>query len=77
MARRAGTSLQTLIIDEGFGSQDDEGLSRIMDALYAIQNDFEKIIIVSHLSSLKEQFPVHFVVTKKPQGSIVTVLEND
>jgi exonuclease SbcC len=62
LARRAGTSLQTLIIDEGFGSQDDEGLSKIMDALYAIQNDFEKIIIVSHLPSMKEQFPVHFYI---------------
>ena len=77
LARRAGTSLQTLIIDEGFGSQDDEGLQRIMDAIYSIQDDFEKIIIVSHLSTMKEQFPVHFIVTKKPQGSVVTVLEND
>lgn len=77
LARRAGTSLQTLIIDEGFGSQDDEGLQRIMDAIYTIQDDFEKIIIVSHLSAMKEQFPVHFVVTKKPQGSVVTVFEND
>lgn len=77
LARKAGTSLQTLIIDEGFGSQDDEGLTRIMDALYAIQDDFEKIIIVSHLSSLKEQFPVHFVVQKKPHGSTVSVFEQD
>ena len=75
LARRAGTSLQTLIIDEGFGSQDEEGLSRIMDVLYKIQDDFEKIIIVSHLSSMKDQFPVHFVVDKQPQGSRVTVKE--
>lgn len=77
LARRAGTSLQTLIIDEGFGSQDDEGLQRIMDALYTIQDDFEKIIIVSHLSAMKEQFPVHFIVNKQPQGSVVSVFEND
>ncbi|MFT6765886.1 MAG: exonuclease SbcC, partial [Alteromonas naphthalenivorans] len=75
LARRAGTSLQTLIIDEGFGSQDEEGLSRIMDVLYKIQDDFEKIIIVSHLSSMKDQFPVHFVVDKQPQGSRVTIRE--
>jgi exonuclease SbcC len=75
LARRAGTSLQTLIIDEGFGSQDEEGLSRIMDVLYKIQDDFEKIIIVSHLSSMKDQFPVHFIVDKQPQGSRVTVKE--
>lgn len=75
LARRAGTSLQTLIIDEGFGSQDEEGLSRIMDVLYKIQDDFEKIIIVSHLATMKDQFPVHFIVNKQPQGSHVTIKE--
>jgi DNA repair protein SbcC/Rad50 len=75
LARRAGTALQTLIIDEGFGSQDEEGLSLIMDALYAIQEDFAKIIIVSHLAAMKDQFPVHFVVEKSAGSSIVTVVE--
>jgi len=75
LARRAGTSLQTLIIDEGFGSQDEEGLALIMDALYKIQDDFSKIIIVSHLPSMKDQFPVHFFIEKGPNGSTVTVIE--
>lgn len=77
LARRAGTSLQTLIIDEGFGSQDEEGLSHIMEALYKIQEDFAKIIIVSHLPTMKDQFPVHFVVHKGPEGSAITVIEQD
>jgi DNA repair protein SbcC/Rad50 len=75
LARRAGTSLQTLIIDEGFGSQDEEGISHIMDVLHKIQDDFAKIIVVSHLSTMKEQFPVHFLVHKGPQGSTVRVIE--
>ncbi len=75
LARRAGTSLQTLIIDEGFGSQDEEGLSHIMDALYKIQDDFAKIIIVSHLPYMKDQFPVHFVVHKTGQGSSIKIIE--
>jgi exonuclease SbcC len=75
LARRAGTSLQTLIIDEGFGSQDEEGLAHIMDALYKIQDDFAKIIVVSHLSAMKDQFPVHFLIEKKPLGSVVSVIE--
>jgi DNA repair protein SbcC/Rad50 len=75
LARRAGTSLQTLIIDEGFGSQDDDGLAHIMDAILRIQHDFCKVIIVSHLSTMKEQFPVHFVVHKNAQGSVVHVLQ--
>jgi DNA repair protein SbcC/Rad50 len=75
LARRAGTALQTLIIDEGFGSQDDEGLGHIMDALHKIQDDFSKIIIVSHLPTMKDQFPVQFYIEKGVQGSTVTVLE--
>ena len=75
LARRAGTSLQTLIIDEGFGSQDEEGLSHMLDALYKIQDDFAKIIIVSHLPFMKDHFPVHFVVHKSANGSSVKVIE--
>lgn len=75
LARRAGTSLQTLIIDEGFGSQDEEGLSNIMEAIYKIQDDFAKIIIVSHLDTMKNQFPVHMHVEKGANGSKVTVIE--
>lgn len=75
LARRAGTALQTLIIDEGFGSQDEEGLAHIMEALYAIQQDFAKIIIVSHLPEFKQNFPVHFIVEKGPTGSVVRVEE--
>lgn len=73
LARRAGTALQVLIIDEGFGSQDEEGLQRLMQALYTVQEDFEKIIIVSHLPEFKENFPVHFVVNKGATGSHVSV----
>jgi DNA repair protein SbcC/Rad50 len=75
LVRRAGTALQTLIIDEGFGSQDEEGLSHIMDAIHMIQTDFAKIIIVSHLPTMKDQFPVHFVVEKQAQGSKISVIE--
>lgn len=75
LARRAGTALQILIIDEGFGSQDEEGLGYIMDALYKIQDDFSKIIIVSHLPSMKDQFPVQFLVEKGVQGSTVSIIE--
>ena len=74
LARRAGTSLQTLIIDEGFGSQDEEGLAHIMDALHKIQDSFSKIIIVSHLASMKDQFPTQFFVHKGPQGSTVNIV---
>lgn len=75
LAQRAGTSLQTLIIDEGFGSQDEEGLNLINNTLLKIQDHFAKIIIVSHLPSMKDQFPVHFVIDKTNSGSTVKVVE--
>lgn len=75
LARRAGTALQTLIIDEGFGSQDEDGLQRLMDAIYAIQKDFVKIIVVSHLAAFKNNFPVHFIVEKDSLGSTIRVEE--
>ncbi len=77
LARRSGTALQTLIIDEGFGSQDDDGLQHIMDVLYAIQQDFAKIIIVSHLPAMKNLFPVHFSIEKNSRGSYVQIIEQD
>lgn len=75
LAQRAGTALQTLIVDEGFGSQDEEGLTRITEALYTIKSDFSKIIIVSHLPEMKDSFPVHFIVEKQASGSVVIVEE--
>lgn len=75
LARRAGSSLQTLIIDEGFGSQDEEGLSRLMEAMYVIQEDFARIIIVSHLPIFKDNFPIHIMVEKLATGSQISVVE--
>lgn len=74
LARRAGTTLQTIFIDEGFGSQDEEGLQLIMDNIYKIQDEFAKIIIVSHLPEMKEQFPVQFIIEKKRSGSTVSIV---
>ncbi len=75
LARRAGTALQTLVIDEGFGSQDEEGLARIMNAIHSIRDDFHKVIIVSHLPEFKDNFPIHFIIEKAATGSVVKVEE--
>ena len=44
-----------------------------MQALYTVQEDFEKIIIVSHLADFKENFPVHFIVNKNATGSQINI----
>lgn len=73
LARRAGASLQTLIIDEGFGTQDAQGRERLVEAINAIQDDFEKILIITHIDELKDAFPVRIDVWKTPQGSQVAI----
>jgi len=58
--------LKTLVIDEGFGTQDEEGLEKLVQAINAIQSDFDKILVITHLSFLKDAFPVRIEVWKDP-----------
>ena len=74
LAQRAGSRLQTLVIDEGFGSQDEEGRARLAEAITAVQNDFEKILVITHLSELKEAFPSRIEVEKDLSGSHIEVI---
>ncbi|MEM7345708.1 MAG: SMC family ATPase [Chloroflexota bacterium] len=73
LARRAGAQLQTLVIDEGFGTQDGQGRERLVEAINAIQKDFEKIIIITHLEELKEAFPARIDVWKTSDGSHISI----
>lgn len=74
LTRRAGAKLQFLVIDEGFGTQDTTGRTRIVEVLDTIKNDFEKIIVITHLDELKEEFPVRVEVTKEADGSSFEVV---
>jgi DNA repair exonuclease SbcCD ATPase subunit len=74
LARRAGAPLPTLIIDEGFGSQDAGGRERLVEAINSIQDDFEKILVITHIDEMKESFPVRIEVTKDSDGSKVQVI---
>lgn len=71
LARRAGTRLKTLVIDEGFGTQDAKGISRLIEAINTVSSDFEKIIIITHMNDLKEAFPAKLEVYKTIDGSQV------
>ena len=74
LARRAGARLPTLIIDEGFGTQDGSGRERLVDAINSIQEDFDKILVITHIEELKEAFPVRLEVTKTEEGSQVRII---
>jgi len=73
LAQRAGARLQTLVIDEGFGSQDPEGRKGLLKAINAVRTDFAKILVITHIDELKDAFPVRIEVTKQPGGSQVRV----
>jgi exonuclease SbcC len=73
LARRAGARLETLVIDEGFGSQDLEGRERLVEAIQAIQDEFAKILVITHIEDLKDRFPTRIEVSKGPGGSQVAV----
>jgi exonuclease SbcC len=69
LAGRAGTALQFLMIDEGFGTQDTEGCERLIAALNDIADEFACILIVTHMPQFKEAFQSRIEVYKTDQGS--------
>ena len=73
LAQRAGTALQLLIIDEGFGTQDSEGCERLIAAINAIAPDFCCILAVTHMPQFKEAFQHRIEVTKTMEGSQLTL----
>jgi exonuclease SbcC len=69
LARRAGAPLPTLIIDEGFGTQDSDGIEKLKEAINSIQDDFQKILVITHIDELRDVFPARIDVIKTEQGS--------
>ncbi len=74
LAGRKGARLQTLVIDEGFGSQDAMGRQRLVEAINLVRPDFAKILVITHLDELKDAFPTRIEVEKTGNGSTVRVI---
>lgn len=73
LAQRAGTPLQMLIVDEGFGTQDQAGCERLIAALTAISPDFACILTVTHMPHFREAFQTRIDVSKTAEGSQLTL----
>ncbi|MBN1202944.1 MAG: SMC family ATPase [Anaerolineae bacterium] len=73
LARRAGAQLRTLFIDEGFGTQDEQGRQRLVEAINAVQDHFDLVLVITHVEELRDAFPVQLTVEKTPDGSRVTM----
>jgi exonuclease SbcC len=73
LARRAGAPLPTLIIDEGFGTQDTTGIEKLKEAINSIQDEFDKILVITHMEEMRDAFPTRIDVIKTADGSTIEV----
>ncbi|GAL28611.1 exonuclease SbcC [Vibrio variabilis] len=69
-----GIRLDTLFIDEGFGSLDPESLDLAVQTLVELQQSGRTIGIISHVSELKEQMPLRLDVHASRVGSTVSLV---
>ena len=69
-----GIKLDTLFIDEGFGSLDSESLDLAIKTLIDLQSSGRMIGIISHVSELKEQMALRIDVNSARDGSSITTV---
>ena len=67
-ARAGGIRLDTLFIDEGFGSLDDETLDLAMRTLDELRQGGRTVGVISHVASMKDQLPAQVHVRATPRG---------
>ncbi|WP_313638285.1 SMC family ATPase [Paenibacillus sp.] len=63
-----GVSLETMFIDEGFGSLDEESLNKAIDTLIDLQQSGRMIGVISHVQELKQAIPAILEVKKTREG---------
>lgn len=71
-----GISMETMFIDEGFGTLDPESLENAIETLIDIQSTGRLVGIISHVPELKERIDARFEVTSTQSGSIVRFFED-
>jgi len=70
-ARAGGVRLDTLFVDEGFGSLDDETLELAMRTLDELRQGGRTVGVISHVAAMKEQLPAQLAVEATPEGPSV------
>ena len=67
-ASAGGVKLDTMFVDEGFGSLDEESLDQAMKALSSLSDGNRLVGIISHVADLKNRIDKQIVVTKEKSG---------
>ncbi|PRY75645.1 AAA family ATPase [Alkalibacterium olivapovliticus] len=72
-SQSGGVSVDTLFIDEGFGTLDSDSLDKAIQTLLDLHKKGRLVGIISHVDELKTRIPSHIVVEKTAEGSKVSV----
>jgi DNA repair protein SbcC/Rad50 len=72
-AEAAGTPMEALFVDEGFGTLDEDTLDEVMNVLDGLREGGRIVGIVSHVAELRQRIPSRVHVAKGRHGSHVTV----
>ncbi len=74
-ASAGGIQLDTMFVDEGFGSLDEETLQQALSALQSLSENGQRLVgIISHVHELKDRIPRQLVVRKDKAGGSHAVL---
>jgi len=76
-AEAGGFDLQTLFVDEGFGSLDEESLEQVMAVLDTLREGGRAVGIVSHVAELRTRIPHQLQVLKTQSGSRIRTEKRD
>jgi DNA repair protein SbcC/Rad50 len=63
--------LDSLFLDEGFGTLDAETLETVVSAIEQLGGDDRTVGVITHVADLAERLPARLIVTKSPRGSTV------
>lgn len=69
-----GLDIETLFVDEGFGSLDEQSLEQVMDALEGLRSGGRVVGLVSHVAEMKQRIPVQLCVSKGRNGSTLKIV---
>jgi exonuclease SbcC len=73
LVKRAGATIDMLVIDEGFGTLDSRGRDGLLEALRSVEGDFRKILVITHVGDVRDVFPTRIDIVKTDRGSRISV----
>ncbi|MDN4175068.1 SMC family ATPase [Nocardioides sp. SOB77] len=68
-----GATLDTLFVDEGFGSLDADTLDDVMDTLDSLRDGGRVVGVVSHVAEMRDRIPTQLLVAKSRRGSTISL----